>query len=93
MSVKNTYIRRHKSLFERKGKPGLIVIFGQFPCSRIRIRIPKTDTDPRLPSQCGSMRILIPNTGAKYINYIFSEKYNTELQLSFLDIPFRMDLP
>jgi hypothetical protein len=40
-------------------KPGLIVNFGQFPFSWIRIRIPNTDPDPGQPNLCGSMRIRI----------------------------------
>jgi hypothetical protein len=54
------YLRRYRSLF----KPVFYINFGKFPCSwiRIRIRIPNTDPDPGHPTQCGSMRIRIPNT-------------------------------
>ncbi len=42
--------------FLRGMKPGLIVNFGQFPFSwiRIRIRIPNTEPDPRQPNECQS---------------------------------------
>jgi hypothetical protein len=33
-------------------KSGLFVNFGEFPCSWIRIRIIKTDPDPRHPNEC-----------------------------------------
>ncbi len=46
----NTYLRRYKRLFEGR-KPGLLVTFGQFPCSWIRI--PSRDPDPGQPNQCG----------------------------------------
>ena len=52
-----TYLRRYRSHFEWQ-EPGLLVNFGQFPCSwiRIRIRNPNTDLDPDpgKPNQCGS---------------------------------------
>ncbi len=40
--------------FLKGRKPGLFLNFGQFPCSRIRIRIPNTDPDP---GAAKSMRI------------------------------------
>jgi hypothetical protein len=36
-----------------------LILFGQFPCSWIRIRIPIMDTDPGEPNQGGSMLIRI----------------------------------
>jgi hypothetical protein len=35
-------------------KPGLLVNFGQNPCSWIRIRIPNTDPNPGQRNPCGS---------------------------------------
>jgi hypothetical protein len=37
--------------------PGLLVNFGQFPCSWIRIRIPNTDPDLGQQAECRSTRI------------------------------------
>jgi hypothetical protein len=54
-----TYLRRYKSLFEKARKPGLLINFGQFPCSWIRIRISNTDPDPGQSSECGSRWIRI----------------------------------
>ncbi len=52
-----TYLRRYRCHFEWQ-EPGLLVNFGKFPCSwiRIRIRNPNTDLDPDpgKPNQCGS---------------------------------------
>jgi hypothetical protein len=42
--------------------PGLLLNFGQFSCSWIRIRISNKDPDPGQPSQCESIRIRIHNT-------------------------------
>jgi len=48
-----TTVRRYKTLMERQ-ETRLLVHFGQLPCSRVRIRIPKKDPDQRQPNQCGS---------------------------------------
>ncbi len=43
------YLSRYKRHFKKAGRSGLFVIFGQFPCSRIWIRIPNTDRGPGEP--------------------------------------------
>jgi hypothetical protein len=42
-----------QKLFDRQDS-GLLIFFGQFRCSWIRIRIPNTDPDPGQPHECGS---------------------------------------
>ena len=45
-SKKHTYEYEGTKAFMKGRKPGLLLNFGQFLCSWIRIRIPNTDTDP-----------------------------------------------
>jgi hypothetical protein len=40
--------------FLKGEKPGLFVMFGPFPCSWIRIRIPNADTDTGQPESADS---------------------------------------
>jgi hypothetical protein len=55
------YYPRYMQDFFRSKKPGLFINFGQIQSSWIRI--PNMDPDPGQPSQFGSMRIRIHNTG------------------------------
>jgi hypothetical protein len=56
--------------FVKERKPVLLVNFGQFPCSWIRIRIPNTDTDPVQPTKCGSRWIQIRIHNTAYFIFI-----------------------
>jgi hypothetical protein len=49
-----TYEGTRTKAFLKGRKPDLFFNFGQFPCSRIRIRIPNTYPDQGMPNKCGS---------------------------------------
>ncbi len=65
-------------------KPGLLVNFGQFPCSWIRIRIPNKDLDPGQtnnadPCESGSTTLddkRVIQTVLKFFSFQFQTSFN-----------------
>jgi hypothetical protein len=66
--------RRYKSL---KNQDYLLILVNLAP--GFRIRIPTTDPDPEEQNQCGSVRILIHNTGNMHTSMHHSHMNNTNL--------------